>query len=117
MKNLFNSISQEEKSRILEMHSGKKNVISEQPTEDMIEYTNLGNKLKTKYPEICKYDTINKFKDGSSKVRLNTGGKIYSFDSDVKKYQELHNKIQPSYKIKVDGIIGPEMKKHFCTVS
>ena len=30
MKNLFNSISQEEKSRILEMHSGKKNVISEQ---------------------------------------------------------------------------------------
>ena len=30
MKNLFNSISQEEKNRILEMHSGKKNVISEQ---------------------------------------------------------------------------------------
>ena len=30
MKNLFNSISQEEKSRILEMLSGKKNVISEQ---------------------------------------------------------------------------------------
>jgi len=32
MKNLFNNISQEEKNRILEMHSGKKNVISEQPT-------------------------------------------------------------------------------------
>ena len=31
MKNLFNDISQEEKNRILEMHSGKKNVISEQP--------------------------------------------------------------------------------------
>ena len=30
MKNLFNNISQEEKNRILEMHSGKKNVISEQ---------------------------------------------------------------------------------------
>lgn len=30
MKNLFNSISQEEKNRILEMHSGKKNTISEQ---------------------------------------------------------------------------------------
>ena len=30
MKNLFNDISQEEKNRILEMHSGKKNVISEQ---------------------------------------------------------------------------------------
>ena len=33
MKNLFNSISQEEKSRILEMHSGKKNVISEQSSK------------------------------------------------------------------------------------
>jgi hypothetical protein len=31
MKNLFNNLSQEEKNRILEMHSGKKNVISEQP--------------------------------------------------------------------------------------
>jgi len=30
MKNLFNNISQEEKSRILEMHSGKKNIILEQ---------------------------------------------------------------------------------------
>ena len=29
MKNLLNNISQEEKSRILEMHSGKKNVIKE----------------------------------------------------------------------------------------
>jgi hypothetical protein len=30
MKNLFNDISQDEKNRILEMHSTKKNVISEQ---------------------------------------------------------------------------------------
>ena len=30
MKNLFNNISQDEKSRILEMHSGKKNSILEQ---------------------------------------------------------------------------------------
>jgi hypothetical protein len=30
MKNLFNNISQEEKNRILEMHSGKKRVIYEQ---------------------------------------------------------------------------------------
>jgi len=30
MKNLLNNISQEEKNRILEMHSGKKNVIFEQ---------------------------------------------------------------------------------------
>ena len=32
MKNLFNDISQDEKNRILEMHSAKKNVISEQYT-------------------------------------------------------------------------------------
>jgi len=32
MKNSFNNISQEEKNRILEMHSGNKTVISEQPT-------------------------------------------------------------------------------------
>ena len=32
MKNLFTNISQEEKNRILEMHSAKKNVISEQTT-------------------------------------------------------------------------------------
>ena len=30
MKNLLNNISQEEKNRILEMHSGKKNVINEE---------------------------------------------------------------------------------------
>ena len=30
MNNLFNNISQDEKNRILEMHSVKKNVISEQ---------------------------------------------------------------------------------------
>ena len=29
MKNLFNNISQEEKNTILEMHSGKQNIISE----------------------------------------------------------------------------------------
>ena len=36
MKNLFNNISQEEKNRILEMHSGKKNVISEQKEIDSV---------------------------------------------------------------------------------
>ena len=35
MKNLFNDISQDEKNRILEMHSAKKNVISEQYTLPM----------------------------------------------------------------------------------
>ena len=40
MKNLFNDISQDEKNRILEMHSAKKNVISEQYTMPL---PNTGN--------------------------------------------------------------------------
>ena len=36
MKNLFNNISQEEKNRILEMHSGKKNVVSEQTSDQVV---------------------------------------------------------------------------------
>jgi hypothetical protein len=38
MKNLFNDISQEEKNRILEMHSGKKNVILEQSVGDAVNW-------------------------------------------------------------------------------
>ena len=48
MRNLFNSISQEEKSRILEMHSGKKNVISEELTQDKHQ---LLLNLKNKFPK------------------------------------------------------------------
>jgi hypothetical protein len=48
MKNLLNNISQEEKNRILEMHSGKKNVISEQPTRDKHQ---LLYNLKNKFPK------------------------------------------------------------------
>jgi hypothetical protein len=36
MKNLFNNISQEEKNRILEMHSSKKNVVSEQTSDQVV---------------------------------------------------------------------------------
>ena len=44
MKNLFNDISQDEKNRILEMHSAKKNVISEQYTMPLPN-PNTGNPL------------------------------------------------------------------------
>jgi hypothetical protein len=36
MKNIFNNISQEEKNRILEMHSSKKNIIWEQVSDNDI---------------------------------------------------------------------------------
>jgi hypothetical protein len=38
MKNLFNDISQDEKNRILEMHSGKKNIISEQGIQQIPDF-------------------------------------------------------------------------------
>ena len=50
MKNLFNDISQEEKNRILEMHSDKKNIILEQ-TKNCVtsnEIVNLLTKFKFK---------------------------------------------------------------------
>lgn len=76
-------------------------VISEQSlTPEQQEQSKLGLKLRTKYKKIiC----------GSNTTQL-------PFDADVKRYQELTNKICPSCtKLKPDGIIGPVMKKEFCT--
>jgi|688.fasta_scaffold322426_3 hypothetical protein len=52
MKNLFNDISQEEKNRILEMHSGKKNVISEQSIGGAIDW--VKEKVKSILPSSFK---------------------------------------------------------------
>jgi polygalacturonase len=48
MKKLFNNISQEEKNRILEMHSGKNNLISEQNSQQVYKEIadNLYNSMK-----------------------------------------------------------------------
>jgi len=78
-----------------------KRVINEQvSTQEKQELTNLGLKLRTKYKnKIC----------GSNITQL-------PFDADVKRYQELNNKVgYLGTKLKVDGIIGPVMKKEFCT--
>jgi hypothetical protein len=48
MKNLFNDISQEEKNRILEMHSGKKNVITEQSISGAVDW--VKDKVKSVLP-------------------------------------------------------------------
>jgi hypothetical protein len=45
MENLFNTISEEEKNRILEMHSDKKNVIRESNIETLIKRKLSGEKL------------------------------------------------------------------------
>jgi hypothetical protein len=51
MKNLFNNISQEEKSRILEMHSKDKNVLSEDgaPLTNIMGTPNFKSKFGVKY--------------------------------------------------------------------
>jgi hypothetical protein len=51
MKNLFNDISQDEKNRILEMHSGKKNILSEdsEPTTNVMGTPNFKSKFGIKY--------------------------------------------------------------------
>lgn len=48
MKNLFNDISQDEKNRILEMHSGKKNVMTEQSIGGAIDW--VKEKVKSILP-------------------------------------------------------------------
>jgi len=52
MKNLFNNISQDEKNTILEMHSGKKTVISEQPAPAPSPQGISGNQYRK--PPYCK---------------------------------------------------------------
>ena len=51
MKNLFNDISQDEKNRILEMHSSKKNILSEdsEPTTNVMGTPNFKSKFGVKY--------------------------------------------------------------------
>jgi len=48
MKNLFNDISQDEKNRILEMHSGNKNVMTEQSIGGAIDW--VKEKVKSILP-------------------------------------------------------------------
>jgi hypothetical protein len=60
MKNLFNNISQDEKQRILEMHSGNKNVLSEQdssvPSTNVMGTPNFQSKFGVKYSNVIPGD-------------------------------------------------------------
>jgi hypothetical protein len=60
MKNLFNDISESEKNRILEMHSIKKNIITEQetpvPEKNVMGTPNFQSKFGVKYTNIIPGD-------------------------------------------------------------
>lgn len=100
MKHLFNDISESEKSRILEMHGVKKNVISEETTDNSIlnfcsKCNEPENKCGTKK---MSPDTVNKFSaelvtilSGGVKNKglLGLGGKNYSRVVDI--FKQLQN--------------------------
>ena len=76
MKNLFNDISQDEKNRILEMHSAKKNIISEQGIQQIPDFgaeTQPNPRLNPK-PTPKPIDTIsvNLYKDKGETQLLST---------------------------------------------
>lgn len=71
MKNLFNDISQDEKNRILEMHSGKKNIIKED---------NVRLSMSTLTPQ-----SVEQF----FKEKFNTGGIWTTIDELKNTYQML----------------------------
>jgi hypothetical protein len=76
MKNLFNNISQEEKNTILEMHSGKQNVISEQTTGSVsINFISALSKIdptifNTKKPLMYLQNKLSEYKSKNPGVTL-----------------------------------------------
>ena len=84
-----------------------KRVISEQNEKpNFSEMQSLSRKIGEKFPNFC------------------MGHKIMPYNEDVKKFQIEFNSIVDKYgktndfygvkKIKVDGVIGPEMRNHLC---
>lgn len=94
MKNLFNSISQEEKNRILEMHSGKKNVISEQSEHGKGAIIPTPKKEKKVTPQML--DSVLKKLNYS----IETGGSELKFQKEIpKKNLTLTVTFNPDYAI------------------
>ena len=96
MKSLFTNISQEEKNRILEMHSAKKNVISEQSTPS-------GTINVPKSKKVVEGMTINLYNDKSESSQPKTYKIINIIDegSDGIKFElrgkdsSLYNPLNP----------------------
>ena len=124
MKNLFNNISQEEKNRILEMHSGKKNVISEQlssegPGQECFPFNEgwlcVGDKGKD-VQELqvflnsvqCCGDCVSIKEDGifgdETKQRLIQSGKTCFKGRNLKKYKRVKTGPHSEKYVPVDNI-------------
>ena len=85
MKNLFNNISQDEKNRILEMHSGKKNVIFEDDMTSMDnnttvvtpkDYVLTDHAMGKTYPFLIKKNTPIIVKNGIIRIKCFVGNVI-----------------------------------------
>jgi hypothetical protein len=82
MKNLFNDISKEEKNRILEMHSGKKNVLNEDMFKSL---KNFGKNLMG----IPTYDEDNVERDENKifdEIKRNNPELFKDFDEPILNY-------------------------------
>ena len=111
MKNLFNNISQEEKNRILEMHSGKKNLISEDDMTSMDsnstvvtpkDYVLTDHAMGKTYPYLIKKNTPIIVKNGIISIKSFVGNAIST--------SMISNRINPK-DIKV---FGSEIVKFDC---
>jgi hypothetical protein len=61
--------------------------------------------IEKRYPNMCK---------GYFDVKQNRS-KNLPFDPEVKEFQMIYNKMYPTRKVIVDGIVGPQMRELFCT--
>ena len=122
MKNLFNDISQEEKNRILEMHSSKKNVMTEQSIGGAIDWVKDTAKRVLPKPLIDlgkKFiNSISSFKanaviEDDMSVSLDVVGFVVSNDKVVMYFKDsddntilfVENFEGPVYKTGMDGKI------------
>jgi hypothetical protein len=120
MKNLFNDISKEEKNRILEMHSSKKNVMSEQSIGGAIDWVkdtaksilpksviDLGKKFIDSISDFDAHAVI----EGDMSVSLEVVGFVTSYDAVIMYFKDNDNKTilyvknfeGPVYNTAMDG--------------
>jgi hypothetical protein len=111
MKNLFNDISKEEKNRILEMHSGKKNVIFEDDITGMDtnvnevtpkDYVLTDHAMGKTYPFLIKKNTPIIVKNGIISIKCFVGNAIST--------SMVSNGVNP----KDVKILRPEIAKFDC---
>jgi hypothetical protein len=109
MKNLFNNISQEEKSRILEMHSGKKNVINEEFLLNESRISDIFSKIFNKFSNKDKEQLSNELEDNlgitPDSTKEDIENKLSDKFGDIKD-PSVFKKILMSIKFGADDVLS-----------